>query len=220
MPQLPTLGFDQVVAVLPHALVGTVLMIACAALGWWEGGVRRRRAVRVISWWLARVICPLIAIRSWSGRTAIIVLNNSTVCAVLVLMGMLGRVAWLGVAVVGASLGIALRLLCEEPTLEFPNDKTHPKGRRLWAGIGIALNLLEVPAIMLNTGLSLAQGALFDTISSAAAWELFAVFVLPTLVIAAAGESLWMGIDRPRVFDYRGRPPGFHTDVESKRSLP
>ena len=67
------------------------------------------------------------------------------------LLGSIGGVVWLAVGGVGLSLGIALRLLggnlaaADGARSQAP---TSPK-RRALEGIGFALNVLEIPAIML-----------------------------------------------------------------------
>ena len=126
-----------------------------------------------------------------------IALNNLTVCAVMTAGGSLGPLAWLAVAGVGFSLGIALRLLLGENELPAEGAVSARGGSRLAAGLGLALNLLEPPAILLAGGLTLAQKALWPFLSAAWAWCVFLCVVAPLLVLAAAGESLWMGILRP-----------------------
>lgn len=153
--------------------------------------------VRLVRRWIDRVVRPLVASRSWARRTGVIVLNNITICAALTAAGSLGPLAWLAVAGVGFSLGIGLRLLLAEPSFVEENAVSPPGGSRLVAGLGLALNLLEPPAILLAGGLALAQKALWPFLSATRAWCVFAWVVPPLLILAAAGESLWMGILRP-----------------------
>ena len=49
---------------------------------------------------------------------------------------------------------------------------------------------------MLSAGLSLAQGAMSHNVSLADAWATFGLLVVPMLIISAAGEALWMTVDR------------------------
>ena len=57
--------------------------------------------------------------------------------------------------------------------------------------IGVALNLLEPPAIVLVIGLSLGRTA--APLPAGVAWEMFVVWAVPLLLAAAAGEALWLG---------------------------
>ena len=136
-------------------------------------------------------------------RTAIIAGNNSATCAMMVLLGACGAVALLAVAAVGCGLGLALRLMAPDTPPAAPAPDTWPptRGQRVAAVIGVGLNLLEIPAIALGAGLCLAQAVLSPTIEWAEAWSMYGRIVLPTLVVAAAGEALWMGIYPPTIHD-------------------
>jgi hypothetical protein len=113
------------------------------------------------------------------------------VCVGVVLLGALGPLAWLAVAGVGLAFGLALRLLIDLPeTQAFEPPKT-PQ-RKLLMRIGLALNMLEPPAILLAAGLSLAQGARGGDISLGTGLAVFAQIVLPLLILAACGEALWL----------------------------
>jgi len=66
------------------------------------------------------------------------------------------------------------------------------------AKIGFALNLVEIPAIVIVAGLSMGQLAAPNGLSMSAVWRIFAALVLPALALAAGGEALWIG--RVRLF--------------------
>ncbi len=172
-------------------------MLLAVGGGWQAASRAHWWPVRLVRRWIDRVVRPLVASRSWARRTGVIALNNITICAALTAAGSLGRLAWLAVAGVGFSLGIGLRLLLAEPSLVEENAVSLPGGSRLVAGLGLALNLLEPPAILLAGGLALAQKALWPFLSATRAWCVFAWVVPALLILAAAGESLWMGMLRP-----------------------
>jgi len=174
-----------------QSLVGGAMVVAGAAVGWSIGRARRNRLVRAVAWWLHHVVHPLMASRTWFRRTVIIAANNSLICAAVVVLGSLGHVAWLGVAGIGLGLGIALRLMIAEPIPE-QDDQPPVGGSRVLEGVGLALNALEVPAVMLAAGLGLGQGAISSTLNPANALAAFALFVLPMLLVSAAGEALWI----------------------------
>jgi len=144
-----------------------------------------------------------MASRTWSRRAAIIAANNSLICAAMVLLGALGRAAWFGVVAVGLGLGIALRLMSDawSSADEDTEDRLRVSQIRFRMALGVGLNLLEVPAIMLSAGLSLAQGAMSSTLDLPGALAAFSLVALPLLVVSAAGESLWLtacpGLPRP-----------------------
>jgi hypothetical protein len=158
--------------------------------------------VRAVAWWLEHVVRPLMASRSWLRRATIIAANNSLVCLLLVLVGSLGSIAWAAVACVGVSLGIALRLMLPEdvPEEEDAEEAAPAQRRSVAEGVGLALNLLEIPAIAISAGLSLGQGAMASATTLPTGIWLFAWVVLPLLIVAAAGEALWMSVnpDLPR----------------------
>lgn len=186
---------ESVFQVWPESLAGGAAIVACVAVGWRLGRARRSRLVRVVSWWLQHVVRPVMESRTWFRRTVIITANNSVICAVVVVLGSLGRVAWLGVAGIGLGLGIALRLMIPLAAAVQDEETRRTGRRRALTAVGLALNVLEVPAIMLSAGLSLAQGAMSSTLDLSTALEVFALFAFPLLVVGAAGEALWMTVD-------------------------
>ena len=178
---------------LPHCLAGGLVIGLGVCAGWWEARRPGRWAVRAVRWWLDRVVRPLLGSRSWHRRTWIIAANNISVCALMTGLGAFGPAAWVGVAGVGFSLGIGLRLLMESTRTQATESRSLSGGQRIAGWIGLALNMLEPPAILLAAGLALSQSALSPTIALAVAWGTFVKVVLPLLVVAAAGEALWMG---------------------------
>ena len=131
-----------------------------------------------------------------------IFVNNVSLLAVLVALGRWSLAALLGVACLGVSLGIAVRIMSSQ-MLVFGSCAPAPRGRL--ARLGIALNLLEPPAIMLAIGLSLARQAI--PLSPMQVWETFVIWAVPALALAAGGEALWLGAGRDsRAAEDVGRP--------------
>lgn len=175
-------------------LTGTGIICLGAAVGWAFGHYELSVPVRAINWWLTRVILPRLRKRSWSRRTATIFVNNTTVLATMVALGVWPTVGLAAVAVLGVNLGIALRVLARLPDdLLGPEGATAPSSDwRMTAGV--ALNLLEVPAIVATLGLSIGYKAVFA--SAGQAWQIFGLWIAPVLLIAAAGEAMWLGVAR------------------------
>jgi len=203
-----------------ESLVGGAAIVVCVVIGWHVGRERQARFVRLIAWWLDHIVYPLLAKQSWFKRMVTIAVNNSLVCAAVVVLGAVWSLSWLGVAFVGLGLGVALRLLFDvEPTAQDDIDD-EPGAQDQWcashrvtgphlrwlATIGFVLNLLEVPAIMFSAGLSLGQGSIGSVLSLSDALTAFASVVMPVLIVSAAGEALWMTLD-PRLSE-RMRPGG------------
>ena len=194
---VPNLPVDHLTAALPGAVIGGVALVVCFAVAWWAAGRRAGWLVRGVSCWLDHVVRPVLDTRSWAKRTAIIAANNSLVCLLLVLLGALGQAAWLGVAGVGLGLGAALRVALDRE-LPFLPEVRLSRWQKVSVGVGITLNMLEPPAILLTVGLSLSQGAVVDKVAMPTALELWARVVLPMLLVAAAGEALWLGVSGVR----------------------
>lgn len=190
---MPDDPWNILLDILPGSLIGGAVMVAGAFMGWWMTRGRRGWLLQCTTWWFDRVVRPVLTTRSWAARAAIIAANNSLVCAALVVAGALGYVAWLAILLVGLALGTALRLVAEVADT-FEPEPALTLRQRIGAGVGIVLNLLEPPAILASIGLALAQGALADSLALPAAGEFYIRFVLPILVVAAAGEALWLTI--------------------------
>ena len=190
---------DTCLTVFPQSIASGGLILIATGVGWWLAADKGRWWVRYIRWWFDHVVKPLLATRSWGLRTFIIALNNSAVCCLLTLSGALGHIAWVAIAGVGLSLGTAFRMMVElaGTSVEEPSDLSRTE--RTMVAAGMVLNLLEPPAIMLSGGLCLAQGALWEALPLDQVLRAFAWVVLPTLVIAAGGEALWMHVYRVEV---------------------
>ena len=174
-------------------VLGTGLLLASTGVGWAMGRAASQPPVRLIGWWLRHVVLRLLRTPSWWRRAGGIFANNVTLLAVLLAVGRWQLAAFAGVLCLGVSLGIGIRLLSDE-ALEslWPASGSMHKRR---ARLGIALNLLEPPAIMLTMGLSL--GCVAVPLTPADVWATFAVWVIPALLLAAAGEALWLGAGYP-----------------------
>lgn len=186
---------DSTLDIWLESLLGSLVAFACIGLGWRAGATRESPATRVTMWWLNHIVRPLFVSRSWLRRMVIIAGNNSLICAVVVILGRLGHLAWLGVVCVGLGLGIALRLMLSVPVEDQDDSETHSARVRVLTGIGLVLNLIEVPALMLTAGLALSQGAISSTLDTRSALTVFAGVALPMLIVSAAGEALWMTIN-------------------------
>lgn len=178
-----------------ESLVGSVIAFVCMGIGWRAGAVRESLAVRITMGWLNHIVRPLFASRSWLRRLVIIAGNNAMMSAIVVGLGRFGHLAWLGVVCLGLGLGIALRLMLTVPVEDQEGTDMQSRRDRVLTGIGLVLNLIEVPALMLTTGLALSQGALSASLDLKAAMTVFAVVTLPMLVVSAAGEALWMAVN-------------------------
>lgn len=185
-----------------EALVGSAVIVVAAIIGWRFGAIRDAWFVRVIEVWMRYVLDPLRATRSWLVRMVMIFINNSLACGLLVLAGGVGSLGWLAALLMGLALGCGMRRLSAslpiEPGEFNGQDDPEPRsaGSALLHLIGLLLNLLEVPAIMLSVGLSLAQGGLSAGLDRAAAIEIYLSVVVPLLGVAAGGEALWMAFNR------------------------
>jgi hypothetical protein len=196
---------EVVGSVWPAALAGTGLAVVGAGLGWATAGTVSFGPVRWVGWWVRRVVRPIVRSRSWRRRAAAIFANNATTLAVIVALGRWHVTALVGVASVGVSLGIGLRLLSREPDYE-PDGLERADGSGRWAvRVGVALNLIEPLAIMLAIGLAL--GRVTAGFAGSEVWATFALWVLPATLLAAAGEAMWLGV----VF-HPGHKPGGETD--------
>ncbi len=205
-----------------HSLFGTGLMLIGGGIGWQIGRYERSPLAILLGWWLDGVVHQIIQADSFWVRSLGIALNNSMVCLVIVACGMVVHLPWFVLLVMGVNLGLAVRLLGERTSEDeseepFKSTKALPggtdavdeagtdsfngegqvesteyqrvTGRQVF--LGVLLNMLEVPAIMLSAGLSLAQGTLWP-VASLPVWSIFGAVVVPALILAAVGESLWM----------------------------
>ncbi len=184
-------SLDVIGAVWLIAAMGTGLALVGTGLGWAVAQTESLPPVRLVAWWVRRIVVPLLHSRSWRRRAAVIFVNNVSILAVLTAVGRWHWGALVSVAGLGAGLGIGLRILSNEPTADLQPDRAPGAGAKRSFRIGIALNLLEPPAIILTIGLSL--GRLAVPLSHVEVWETFALWVVPATVLAAGGEALWLG---------------------------
>ena len=182
-------------------LAGVAVLIIAAVAGWGMAAHGGFIPVRAVRFWMERVILRALHHRRWSARAAIILCNNTAICALLVLAGGWPGGSWTAVTVVGLSMGIALRSLAgspEAPGLEaLQPDSDAPPKTDLLLWLGLLLNLIEVPAIIVTLGLSMGQLASPNDLSPDEMWGVFLILVTPALLVAAAGEALWIGRRQP-----------------------
>lgn len=173
-------------------VLGTALLVAASAVGWLLASFHRFFFVRWVNYWVKHVVIPLLGTPSWPRRTLIIFANNSLILAAVLQLGSWRVSSRIGVILVGLSLGAALRQLGAHvaDSDAFTDPSTPSERRRLRFGVG--LNLLEIGAIVVTVGLAVGVPDL--KIPVAQAWKLFGYGVIPTLLVAAGGESLWMGV--------------------------
>lgn len=197
------LGFSMV--------LGTTLIVLATVAGWLLAGFQHFFFVRWVNFWVKRVVIPLLRTPSWSRRTVTIFANNALVLAAILLLGSWGISSRLGVVLAGLSLGVALRHLGEYTAdSDSFSDPSTPGDRRRFR-IGIVLNLLEIGAIVVTVGLAI--GVPDSNASLAQAWTLYGFGVVPTLLVAAGGEALWMGVVRRGSDAGEEAPPANGPDV-------
>ena len=147
--------------------------------------------VRVVSWWIRHVVVPLVTCRAWWRRAAAIFTNNMVILSAVMAVGHWPVAPLFAVAGLGVSLGVALHVMAELPVLPLTRWPCRGSAAQHRIRVGVALNLLEPPAIMLTVGLSLARPVMpFPATQS---WETFGLWVAPATLLAAAGEALWLG---------------------------
>jgi hypothetical protein len=177
------------------ALLGGGLTLVGAATGWAMAGQPRLPPVRIVAWWVSRVVRPLLFCGSWWRRTAAIFANNAGILAALVCLGRWHLCGLAATALIGVTLGMGLRVLSRLPgdlAAPWPTGDRDTQRRVRW---GILLNLLEPPAIVLAIGLSLSQDGA-RPLPSGDAWAAFGLIVAPMTLAAAGGEALWLGASR------------------------
>jgi hypothetical protein len=121
----------------------------------------------------------------------VIFFNNAGILALMVCLAVSRAAAAIAVIAVGLTLGIALRALGH-----IHLDWSHPGPNapiilRRQIRFGVLLNLLEPPAIAAAVGLALARTSM--SLPAPDAWQAFAMFVVPLLLVAAGGEAMWIG---------------------------
>lgn len=186
--------WDVITTLWPNMLFGTGVMLLATAAGWSAARATSLPPVRLVAWWVALVVRPLLTRVSWWARAATIFVNNASILTALTALGRWQWAGWAGIVGVGVSLGIGLRVLANDPYawMHLGGQRVPSAVRR--TRVGVALNLLEPPAIMLAIGLAVGRHAI--PLSPAQVWETFALWVLPAILFAACGEALWIGVCR------------------------
>ena len=115
-----------------------------------------------------------------------IFLNNASVLTVMVIAGRWPLAPIILISVVGMSLGIGLRVLSDRLADPLPPDVMLTSRGRWRVRAGVALNLLEPPAILLAVGLSLGYSAI--PLATERVWEVFLLWVVPATLLAAGGR--------------------------------
>jgi hypothetical protein len=209
--------WDIVTESIWHALLGSALLVFAGVAGWAISRSQSLAPVRVVRWWTNRVLLPLLRTTSWFRRTTTIYANNMLILAGVMLVSSMSEAVILAVALIGVAMGIAIRTLQEHPWMESPDasaiDEKSVAGRVRW---GMALNMLEPPAIALTIGMAMAREPLH--LPEIQLWRTFALVVAPLMLAAACGESLWMGVTpgfggEPRVDGAPEAPEDFNEDV-------
>ncbi|MCB9850290.1 MAG: hypothetical protein H6817_06255 [Phycisphaerales bacterium] len=186
-------------------LIGNGVMMIGAVAGWGMAGDPHFAPVHWLRLWMEHIILPGLRQKRWAARAAVIFLNNATICALLVGLAKWPAGAWVSIVIVGLSLGAAIRLL-QTPGWEFhdaadnpepQSDDAPPAALDRLVAVGLLLNLLEVPAITLALGLAMGRCVVPNHMLPAEVWRVYAFWVAPLLIIAASGESLWIGRRSP-----------------------
>lgn len=184
-------SLEVIRAVWGIAVLGTGLMLIGTVGGWVIGQTATLPPVRLVTWWIRGVVMPLLRCRSWWRRAATIFANNLSILALLVAAGRWHTVALVAVSGLGVSLGVGLRILMCQPAVPWEGKPRTERSAKRRVRVGIALNLLEPPAIALAIGLSLGRSGI--PLSATQMWETFLLWVIPFTLLAALGEALWMG---------------------------
>ncbi len=176
----------------PNMIMATVLFGVGMGVGMSVGHTRSIVIVRGVQWWVANVIIPLLYKRSWLIKFLTILVNNMTILIGIVMLGTWSSAAIAGIAMVGFSMGIALRVFSNLPeSFVVPNNQGNESDRRRFR-IGMLLNLLEPPAIIIALGVAL--GRTSAPMTDEQGWAIVLYWVFPAMLLAAGGEALWMGV--------------------------
>jgi hypothetical protein len=183
-------SFSIILSVWPQVLIGLVLLVPAVGVGWCIGDVARWRPVRFLHWWLDRVILPKLRKRLWITRALTIFVNNTIVLALVLLGGFALATSVLMIVVMSISLGVGFKKLAAEP-LGDGTDQAIEGASPGKVRFGMALNMLEPPAILAVIGLSLAQT--MHPVDASLIWTSYLAWIVPLLAVAAGGEALWLG---------------------------
>ena len=185
-------SLNIILGVWVHMIIGTLLLLIGTGVGLVIGKVNTFIPVRWVAWWVSRVIIPLLQKRFWILRSTTIFMNNIIILALIVAIGYSSYAAIVGISIVGFSMGIALKVLSDQPE-SFSISHTTMAGSNLRKfRIGIILNLLEPPAIVATLGLSLGRAVI--PLNPHQTWGSFWQWIIPAMLIAAGGEALWIGV--------------------------
>lgn len=179
-------------------LAGLAALIVAAISGWGIGEHAAFLPVRWVRWWMERVIIRGLSDNRFVIRGAIVFANNATTCALLIAAGALPAGSWIAIVLVGLTMGIAIRALSDassSPAVE--EESKCPQSPDRLTQIGLSLNLLEAPAIIVTLGLSMGRLAAPNTLSETQTWDVYVLWVVPALLVAAIGEAIWVGKIRP-----------------------
>lgn len=173
---------------------GAALLGTSVWAGWLAANYPAFAPVRAVDWWIRRVALPVLRQRTWFGRAAIIFGNNIAILTLLVALGQWPAASLVGVAVVGLSLGAAFHLLLKVPDENLAPRLRLTQSQQRRVRIGLALNMLEPPAILFAVTLSLAHW--MAPLPPGVVWKSYLVWVAPAMLIAAGGEALWLAAGR------------------------
>jgi hypothetical protein len=173
-------------------LAGTVLTSVAVWVGWATAAIDSHPLVRFVGWWLDRIVLPQVTAGRWIRRAAAIAVNNLLILAGLMVLGRWLIAVLFAIAGCGVAMGIALRLLPGLPggtRLANAGESAYGTWRMR---VGVGLNLLEPPAIVVALGLAIGRSAI--PLSDLGAWGGFVTWVIPAMLVAAGGEALWLGV--------------------------
>ena len=208
------MNVENILALLKPGLFGGLVLVIGAISGWGMTQAPDFVLTRMMRWWVLKVLVPVLKRPSWLLRSIAIFVNNAGICMLLVASGRVALLPWFAIAGVGVAMGAALRVLVmafgwQGDAIGVDVDKVDAEKTAGLGGdhvpvIGMLLNMLELPAIVLTLALALVQSELPITQSIAMdgpilVWPIMLMWTLPMLALAACGESLWMG--RQQVFD-------------------
>ncbi len=186
-------SIDTLLKLWPAGLTGVGCLVLAAMAGGLIVGRGEGGLSRFLRWWVVDVVLPMIRSRSGVVRAVVIFVNNAVICALLVSLGRWGWLVWVGLIVEGMTLGGSAMLLSDWAESEdLWNPEQTDRGMRR-VRVGFVLNMLELPAIGLSVAVGVGQSFFGSVVSSGQSWSIFAICVVPLLVLAAAGESLWIG---------------------------
>ncbi len=186
-------SLDTLLRLWPAALTGVGALVLSAMIGGALSGQPDGRFARILRWWAMDVVLPMVRHRSGLFRWLVIFVNNAVICALLVSLGGWGWLVWVGLAVEGLTLGGAATVLTEAGMLEEFWQPEESARNMTMVRVGFGLNMLELPAIALSVSVAVGQSFFGSVVGAGQSWSIFAMCVVPLLVLAAAGESLWLG---------------------------